>query len=493
MVLSLLLALTLPSEGAAYYFVDAGTRGMARGGAYIAGNEDLTAQYYNPAALINLDSGQVMLNFSLVSQKADFDRIELDSNGEVTRRFEGVDNIASPMRIPSFGIAHHFGLPDTMFAIGLHPPYAPDKTYTADGAQRYTLIDAKTTQFYAGISGAHQLTDWLTIGAGLLWNMTRARQSLALNVCNAGKPEEAPDGCEESDPALTDLQLSMKMLDKGKLTGNVGLLITPHDQWTIGLSVMPPIDVEGKGRIEARFSDDHWLNALLEDGQTQDDDIRVKMKLPLVIRSGVQFEPQETLAIEFAAVYEHWSRSEETRIEDVRAPLTLNSTATAFAPDDFDPEVPITGPVAIPQDYRNSVSYRLGTEWDARSWITFRAGVYYEASAIPDKSLGVSLMDGNKIGYGVGTTYTPPDLPLSFDIAVSQAFLGTNEIRNSQLTQLTVPIDPNLAFSDDPVATNIERGRVVGNGDLTSRLTMLSAGITWYFGKPTPRTHGTSD
>ena len=65
------------------------------------------------------------------------------------------------------------------------------------------------------------------------------------------------------------------------------------------------------------------------------------MKLPLVIRSGIQFKPEETLAIEFAAVYEHWSRSEETRIEDVRAPLTLNSTATAFAPEGFDPEVPI--------------------------------------------------------------------------------------------------------------------------------------------------------
>ena len=144
-----------------------------------------------------------------------------------------------------------------------------------------------------------------------------------------GKPDE-PDGCEESDPAETDLQLSMKMLDKGKLTGNVGVLITPHDQWTIGLSVMPPIDVEGKGHIEAKFSDDHWLNALLEDGETRDDEIRVLMKLPLVIRSGVQFKPQETLAIKFAAVYEHWSRSEETRIEDVRAPLTLNSTATAL-------------------------------------------------------------------------------------------------------------------------------------------------------------------
>ena len=173
------------------------------------------------------------------------------------------------------------------------------------------------------------------------------------------------------------------------------------------------------------------------------------------------------------------------------APLTLNSTATAFAPEGFDPKSPSRGPWSSPKTTETASAmpgYRVGRE--AR--ITFEA-VYYEASAIPDKSLGVSLMDGNKVGYGVGATYSPSGLPLSFDIALSQAFLGTNEIRNSQLTQLTVPIDPTPALVGEPVATTIESGRVVGNGDLTSRLTMLSAGVTWTFGKPTPRTHTPSD
>ncbi len=487
MVASLLLALALPCEGAAYYFVDAGTRGMARGGAYIAGNEDLTAQYYNPAALINMESGQAMFNFSLVSQKADFQRMEVDSSGTITKEYPNVDNIAAPMKIPSFGVAHHFGLPDTMFAIGLHPPYAPDKTYTADGAQRYTLIDAKTTQFYAGISAAHQPLPWLTVGASLLWNMTRARQSLALNVCNASKDDDAPDGCVSSDPAQTDLKLGMKMLDRGKLTGNFGVLITPHPQWKIGLSVMPPIDVEGKGRLDAEFSEDHWLNALLEDSTTQDDHIRVLMKLPLVLRGGVEFKPKENLAIEVAAVYERWKVSEETRVEDVSAPLVLNSTATAFAPDGFDPEVPITGPVVIPQNYRDTVSYRAGTEWDASDWLTIRNGVYFEAAAVPKESMGVALMDGNKVGYGIGFTLSSHALPLSVDLALSQAFLGTRKIRDSNLTQLTVPIDPTPALTGGEVSTTIENGRVVGNGDITSRLTMLSAGVTYHFGKKTQR------
>ena len=41
MLAALLLAALPQSNAAAYYFTDIGTRGMARGGAYIAGNRDL--------------------------------------------------------------------------------------------------------------------------------------------------------------------------------------------------------------------------------------------------------------------------------------------------------------------------------------------------------------------------------------------------------------------------------------------------------------------
>ena len=93
MLASLLLALSQPVQAAAFYYIDAGTRGMARGGAYVAGNKDLTAQYYHPAALINLESGQVMLNFSLVDPRAAFTRMDLDESGQAIQEYDKVDNI----------------------------------------------------------------------------------------------------------------------------------------------------------------------------------------------------------------------------------------------------------------------------------------------------------------------------------------------------------------------------------------------------------------
>jgi len=497
MLTSLLLALTLPSQAGAYYFVDAGTRGMSRGGAYIAGNRDLTAQYYNPAALINLDSGQVMLNFSLVDQRAGFKRMDLDSNGEVVKEYKEVDNIAAPMKIPSFGIAHHFGVPNTMFALGLHPPYAPDKEYKADGPQRYTLIDAKVQQFFVALSAAHQPFEWLTIGAGLLWNVTRADQELALKVCNRDWDDNeafADASCAHGTREVTDLVIRMEMVDKARINANFGVLIDPTDNLTVGLSVTPPMKVKGKGSLSARFSENHWLVAgepfpveILATPEARDDDISVELTMPMVVRGGVAFRPIKNLEIEFATVYERWSQHNEVLISKVRVPLMLGEAVKDLSPG-LEPEVPINGPVSLPADYNDTFSYRLGGEWDAKEWLSIRSGVYYEKSAIPTRLQGVGLMDGNKIGYGIGASYHHKDV-LSFDLALSQSFLGTRKMRNSELKNLEVPISINDAISEGGISTNIENGSPIANGDLSSTLTMLSAGITYYFGKPTPRTY----
>ena len=87
-------------------------------------------------------------------------------------------------------------------------------------------------------------------------------------------------------------------------------------------------------------------------------------------------------------------------------------------------------------------------------------------------------MDGNKFGYGVGASYHLKK-SFSFDLAWSQSFLGTRNIRNSELKQLQVPIDldPAALLQGEKLSTDIVRGEVVGNGDITATISMIS-GIT---------------
>ena len=97
----------------AYYFSDIGVRGFARGGAFIAGADDLTALYYNPAALTRLERPQIMLNVAGVQQSVNFQRTnapglgayDAETGGYSNTNFKAIENTAPPFAIPHFGFS----------------------------------------------------------------------------------------------------------------------------------------------------------------------------------------------------------------------------------------------------------------------------------------------------------------------------------------------------------------------------------------------------
>ena len=52
-----LYALLSQANAGTFYFADIGVRGYARAGAYVASANDITAQWYNPAALTRVEKG----------------------------------------------------------------------------------------------------------------------------------------------------------------------------------------------------------------------------------------------------------------------------------------------------------------------------------------------------------------------------------------------------------------------------------------------------
>jgi len=487
MLTVLLLAIMPTAEAAGYYTTDIGTRGMSRGGAYIAGNRDLSAQFYNPAALINLQRPQIYINWSLVDQSVEFTRMDVDGAGEVTKTYDPVNNQAKPMQIPAFGVAHHFGLKDAMFAFGMFPPFAPDMEYPKDGAQRYTLIDSLIWEVNAGPSVAYRPLPWLTIGGTFMWNLVRAEQNLNANVCNALVEAGAtPDSsCGNYTADEVDLTVDLKMMDKSTFTGNFGLLIEPTDRLKIGLSVEPPMKVEGKGELSAEFSQEHWLTEFLADTKTKDDDVNVTLTMPFIARLGVAMDAMEGLQVEVATVYERWQVNDAIRVTDLR--LELQPVNPLAGEDDpaMDPLV-IDDDVLLPADYVDTFSYRLGTEYDLGEVASLRAGGWYEQSAIPPETQGVNLVDGEKFGYGLGGSYHWKKR-LSLDIGFAQSFIAERKIRDSQLKQLRIPLELDLVkiLNNEPLEATLGDGDTVGNGNFSATTTMMSAGLTVYFGKDT--------
>lgn len=461
LVFGCLLLAANPAQGAAYYFLDTGTRALGRGGAFIAGADDLTAMYYNPGALTRLRRGTVTINASGVDQYVLFDR----ADEEGLPAFEPVNNEAALFLIPSFGFSHTFGLPNTTFALGFFPPYAPDMAYPEDGPQRYGLVDSLVWQTYTTLDVAHRVTPWLSLGAGLSWTLMRAEQELAVAMCGKGA------AC--GDNPAQDVHISLAAWDRLRLTWNAGVLVEPTPWLSIGASVVPPITFHAKGSITADFGEDHIFASVLDGTEFSDQDVVVSVPMPLIARLGVAARPLSNLEIELAGVYEGWHVSDEIRVSDVNLQI------------DVDPDnvFGVEGPVALTDDivlktgYQDAFSVRLGGDWDINDLFSARLGTFYESSGVPKATQGVALVDGPKLGYGVGGSVKPLK-GLSVDLAFAQSWLQSREITDSEAHLVELELD--LA---DAQNSAIIDGKVVGNGTFASHITFLSAGLTWSFGK----------
>ncbi len=484
MLLASLLALSPAARAAGFYFTDTGTRGMARAGAFVAGADDLSAQYYNPAALTQLDGPQVYINHTVFHQSVRFTRVDLDETGAVTQTWPEVHNQAAPMQIPAFGVGHDFGLPNTYFAFGMWTPMAPSMSFPHDGSTSYTLKDSLTWQIWGGPSVAQRI-GWLSVGLGVHWTLVRAEQSLNLMICQDENWFDGEIGnCPaDANPDENDLMAEMSMLDPARLTGNLGLLAAPTDWLKVGFSVLPPLKVKGKGKLAVEFVEDHWLlegdgegNAnLLATQSTTDEDITVLLTMPWILRGGVAVRPVPKLELEGAVVWQRWSSSKEIRVTDVN--IVLESSGSPILPDD---QV-IEDDVVLPQGYRDAWSFRLGGQSELSELLTLRAGAYYETSAIPTSSLSVALVDAPKWGLSTGLSVNVKDR-LSIDAGFIQTFLQTQEIRDSNVRRVEVPVDATaVAFQDEELV--IKEGQAVGNGTMASSVTTGSLGLVYRFGK----------
>ena len=490
------------SHAAAYYFTDIGVRSFSRGGAFVAGNDDLTALFYNPAALTRLKRPQIMLNVAGVQQFVSFQREQMEGAGPLIRdpddsdwgeatdvTFGSIENQAPAYIIPHFGFSSRFGTENTTFAFGFYPPYAPDLAYDKDGPQRYSLIDTMVIQTALGPSVAHKFNDWLSIGAGVAWGVLLAEQQLKISVPfhnnQVGLPEVDPETGElvvsigdptpNEDPA-NDVGFDFSASDWNGWSWNAAILIEPpHGDWALGLMVQPPVHFHTVGTMKADFTS-HVLHTegvsgdqIILSKTVVDDEVKLDVTMPLIVKGGFAFRPSERSEVELAGVWQQWSSIQNLTITGLDLQVDLNGEHKVPAANMED--VIITDDVVLPAGYRDAWSVRLGGQQQVSDPFLLRAGVFYEISAIPGSTQAVSLIDGDKIGYGLGGGYQATD-NWTVDFGLSQSFLRPTEVTDSEVKQISV----------DAMTGDFLEGTTIGNGTYKSSTLIFGGGVTYEFG-----------
>ncbi len=444
------------TQAAGYYVSGVGIRGMGRAAANVVGADDLSAQYYNPAALTRLNNA-VGLQLAGVHQHVYFDREDETLTGGDTLSFDPVTNSAPPMPIPNLAAATSFGLEDFTLAVGMYTPYAPLLTFPEDGPQRFSLSTSTVLSGNIGPSAAYRFFDQLSVGAGVSYTFLQVEQSLSSHM--------APRSVTATDDLAYDIRTSISAQDMFAITWNAGLLWEPSERFNLALAFVPPVHFDATGTLTADFSSNAYYTGESGMGQiilvesVSDDTVTLDVTMPMILRGGVLVALGDDKELELDVAWQRWSMLGNLTLSDIDLTIDLSTEDDAIISDD----------IVLPTTLKDAFAVRLGGEHRVRERFTGRLGVMFETSAVDGSYQAVMMPDGIKFGYGLGgTVHILPD-KLDLDLGLCQSFVPKKEIDRSMVFQVAI----------DPLTGEVYSGKQVGNGTFSVINTLFGMGLTW--------------
>ncbi|MBX3227606.1 MAG: outer membrane protein transport protein [Labilithrix sp.] len=407
--LRLLFAFTVVAglEGTAHasgmYTSERGVRPLARGGAFVAGADDLGAITYNPAGLSDARTA-LLLDLAWVNVSTTFTRrsIVTDSAGNpTTLTSPPVDGATPFLPIPTLAGSYSPGNGMFTFAAGVHAPYASLSKYPAtlaDGQpapSRYSLVSLEGSVLAnVGAYVAFKPIEELRIGAGFEALVGELQSDLIFSASPQDRLLAAPESPEY------DARAKLKTKPIFAPSAHFGVTAVPHPNIRLGAAFHLPYRIDVPAELNVTLP----RAAAFDTASQTGNGVRVKTDLPATFRAGIEVRPLRDVRVEAAYVREFWNVHRSLDI----TPTSLSFSGITGFPSPFN--VP---PVSIPRNFQASNSFRLGGEVTvlqrerAPVGLDLRGGVNYETSAVPTDYQTPLTTDLSHVTIGIGAGVRP--------------------------------------------------------------------------------------
>ncbi len=459
-------ALCSPSPAAAggLWFSDRGVRPMGRGGAFVAGADDLGAVWYNPAG-ITAAPNTVLVDGTWLRFSNEYTR-ELavrDADGVVKRVHSPTVAGSSPI-LPLPTMVASYGLLDGKLTVagGVVAPYVALASYdkkTSDGQPspaRYTLgsFDGSALAL-PGVWIAGKPLDWLQLGAGVHALVGTFVSQITFSAAPQDRLLSAPE-----DPDF-DASSEMRVGPIFAPTANLGAIVTPLPYLRIGAAYQLPTRVSSDATLQVRLPS----SSVFDGAAVVGDRAHVSFTLPDIARVGVEARFDD-VRVEVAYAREFWSKHDEI----VAEPTGISFRGVTGGPDRVN--LPV---IRIPRRFRDASSYRLGGEVTFRVKgykLAARAGISYEQSAVPPEYLSLSSLDFDKTTLaGGGSLYIGERW--RFDAVIGHIFAAEADVapESARIGRIN-PLQKSAPFES------------VNGGRYRARADLLGLGLQYSFGAP---------
>ncbi len=457
------------AHAAGLYTADRGVRPLGRGGAFVAGADDLSSVWYNPAGLADAGTS-LFVDFAWMNFSSEYTRkTQVTDAGGTVRVVPSnrVDGTTPFLPIPTLGGSYNFGdRKQYTAALGILAPYTSVASYplTVDGRpspSRYSLVSLDGSALtVAGAYFAYKPIEEIRIGLGLQALIGTFRSRVVFSASPPDRLIGAPE-----DPAYD----ALSQLNVGPIiapSANFGITAVPTKHLRFALSGQLPFWVNAPATIRVRLPS----AAVFDDAYQDGEEGRVRFRLPPVLRVGAEYRTdlgrENDIRVELAYVREFWSLHDSIELRPDRVRLYgIKGFPSPFG----------IAPISLPRNFQDSNSLRAGVEYSTKSIFTanrteLRAGVSYETSGIPAPWVSPLTYDANKVIVGAGASLHAGG-NWRFDAVGALVLLAGTEVAPDEARV------PRI----NPVQGNPTSTEAVNGGTYRARALILGVGAEYKF------------
>lgn len=336
---------------------DQSTRAMGMIDAFVAGADDASSVYYNPAGLTRLPSREAIGNLYVAHGTVRYSGEEGNHSSDgrvyaVPSLYVGQPVSAEGRLALGIGVYSPFGLGSKW---GDDIPAAPPNPPLDPGGRRLILAEIRLANVNPTV--AYQLTDSLSLGVGVDY----FRSEVATRRIKVYNP-------------LLGIEGQVDLEAEGDGWGyNAGLQWRCGESLSVGLTYRSQVRVHYEGEADIHILD-------------QSTGADTELDYPAIVAAGVAWQATGKLQLELAAEWTQWSTLDEQAISIEGQPTEVSSP-----------------------DWRDSWTLMLGGEYRLSERWAVRAGYGYNQTPVPGDTADPSVPTGDThaVSFGVGCNLGP--------------------------------------------------------------------------------------
>lgn len=404
-----------------------------------ASAEDASTIFFNPAGMTRLSGGQLAVGAHIVTPSSKFSGSATTNpllGGAPISGGDGGDAGSSAL-VPSFYYSR--ALNDQWWVgLGVGAPFGLSTEYDSGWMGRYHAIKSEVVTINFNPSVAFKVNDQLSLGAGI--NIMRASAELtnAVDYSAACLGALGPAGCIGSGlvtPAnsATDGKIRVEGDDWG-YGFNLGLLYELSDDTRVGVAYRSKVKQTLQGKAD--FTAPAGVNLPVQmSAVLADSDASATVELPASLSLSMTTSVAPSLTLMADVTWTQWSSFDELRIK-------------------FDN--PLKADSVQPENWDDTYKVSLGLSYQQDAQWTWRGGIAYDQTPIPDAASRTPRIPGNDRKWLAGgfSYAATPDMTLDF--ALVHLFVS----------------DTKIDATDSSFGHNL-------SGKYESDVNMLSAQLNW--------------